>query len=56
MKSMRIPGGFTVDAFTDYGYQGQIFGPYKGPVTINYLDGSISDDEYIKSIRIKKLY
>jgi hypothetical protein len=52
LESMKIPNGLSVELYTEFGGQGEMFGPYDGPVTVDKVDGNDMVSSVIKSIKI----
>jgi len=56
IKSMKIPGGIEVHLYAKTLWQGQQFGPYTGPITVNSIDGIKKTDDIIHSLKIIRIY
>ena len=58
LRSMKIPDGMIVELYDDFNGEGEMFGPYEGPLTVDRVDGNdvgVGDKAtatYIKSIKI----
>ena len=51
---MRVPEGLSVTMWTKPNFEGMIFGPYTGSISIASIDGS-SNDFFINSMKIAKI-
>jgi len=56
VRSIKVPGGLKVELYSQEDYKGTPYGPYLGPTTIEKIDGATKATEWIKSMRITKLY
>ena len=56
IKSMKVPGGIIVRICNNDWFKGTALGPYRGPVTINRVDGANYSNMQIKSMKIEYLY
>ena len=58
LRSMKVPDGMIVELYDDFNGEGEMFGPYEGPLTVDRVDGNdkgVGDKAtatYIKSIKI----
>lgn len=52
LASIKIPAGLSVELYTGKNGDGQLFGPYDGPVIVDRIDGNDFSENIINSIKI----
>lgn len=53
LKSMMVPEDVKVELYTELDGAGEMYGPYKGPLTVDHVDGNDLLSNLIKSVVIK---